>query len=46
LGAWITYAGRRRGLPANRIAETLTAIDDWLDDMRAIAQDGGASSAE
>jgi hypothetical protein len=46
LGAWVEYAGRRRGLPADRVEETVAAIDEWLDDMHAIAQDGGAISAE
>ena len=29
LGAWIAYAGRRRNVPPEQVAETIDAIDEW-----------------
>jgi hypothetical protein len=45
LGAWVEHSGRRRGLAAAKISETVAAIDDWIDDMWVEAEAYGGEVA-
>lgn len=46
LTAWIRYAGRRRGVPVDRIEETVAVVEEMAGALEDFAGDyGGASSA-
>jgi hypothetical protein len=40
LRQWIRYAGGRRGIPGDAVAETLAAVDEWTGDLLAAATGG------
>lgn len=42
LDAWVRYAGRRRGIPAEAIEHTAASIPGWIGEMLALADDDRA----
>ena len=43
LRAWIRFAGQQRGMAAELVDETLAELDQWSEEIRAMAYDGGAA---
>ena len=42
LGDWVAYSGRRRGVPASRLADAVAAVEDYREEMLESVQDSRA----